>query len=61
MEKEGQCKEANKFYEDAVKIKPNEAKIHHNIAINFKRAGNYDDALKHYKNAINLEPDNSVF
>lgn len=42
-------------------MQPNEAKIHHNMGINLKRAGKLSDALACYRNAINLEPDNSVF
>ena len=40
---------------------PQEAKIHHNMGINLKRAGKLADALACYKSAMDLEPDNSVF
>ena len=42
-------------------MKPNDARIHHNLGINRKRAGKLDDALSHYKSAMEIEPDNSVF
>jgi tetratricopeptide (TPR) repeat protein len=42
-------------------MRPNEAKIHHNMGINLKRAGKLQDALACYKHAMELEPDNSVF
>jgi tetratricopeptide (TPR) repeat protein len=42
-------------------MRPSEAKIHHNMGINLKRAGKLQDALACYKNAMDLEPDNSVF
>jgi Flp pilus assembly protein TadD len=48
-------------YKDALKINPNEAKIHHNLGINMKRAGKLDLALGYYKTAMDLEPDNSVY
>jgi len=44
-EKEGQSKEAHKHYDDALKIKPSEARIYHNLGINMKRAGQMNDAL----------------
>lgn len=61
LEKEGKSHEAFTNYESALKVKPNEARIHHNIGINMKRAGKLEDALSYYKSAMDLEPDNSVF
>jgi len=31
------------------------------MGINMKRTGNLDNALKFYRNAMDLEPDNSIF
>jgi len=61
LEKEGNGPEAQGLYHDALKQNPNEAKIYHNLGINMKRAGKLDQALRYYKDAMDLEPDNSVF
>jgi len=61
LEKEGKSKEAFDNYESALKVKPNEARIHHNLGINMKRAGMLEHALNYYRSAMDLEPDNSVF
>jgi tetratricopeptide (TPR) repeat protein len=61
LEKEGHSNEAHDFYADALKEKPTEARIYHNLGINMKRAGNLEGALTYYKNAMDLEPANSVF
>jgi Flp pilus assembly protein TadD len=60
LDKEGKSNEAKKQYEEAKILKPNDAKIHHNMGINLKRAGKLDEALQYYKKALDLEPDNSV-
>jgi tetratricopeptide (TPR) repeat protein len=31
------------------------------MGINMKRAGKHEDALKYYKNAMDIEPDNSIY
>jgi len=46
LEKEGSSKEAHKQYEDALKQRPHEGRIYHNLGINMKRAGKLADALK---------------
>ena len=37
-----------------------DAKIFHNLGINLKRQGRLDEALKYYKNALDIDPDNSL-
>ena len=49
LEKKGQGNKAEQLYNEAIKLKPDEAKIHHNLGINLKRSGNLKDALSHYK------------
>ena len=61
LEKEGNANDAASHYQEALQQNPNEAKIHHNLGINMKRAGKLEQALGYYKNAMDLEPENSVF
>ena len=48
------------YYREALYQNPKDARIHHNLGINMKRAGRLEDALKYYKRAIELDPENSL-
>lgn len=45
------------LYAAAVRIAPDSAKAHHNLAVARQRAGAYDEALAHYRQALRIYPD----
>lgn len=45
------------LYAAAVRIAPESAKAHHNLAVALQRAGDYDDAIAHYHRALTIYPD----
>jgi tetratricopeptide (TPR) repeat protein len=45
------------LYAAAVRVAPDSAKAHHNLAVALERAGAYDDAIAHYQRALTIYPD----
>ena len=45
------------LYESAVRVAPESAKAHHNLAVALQRAGAFDDAVAHYHRALTIYPD----
>ena len=45
LDKEGKGNEAHEQYQQALVHNPSDARIHHNLGINLKRAGKLEDAL----------------
>ncbi|MBX3023462.1 tetratricopeptide repeat protein [bacterium] len=45
------------LYAATVRIAPDSAKAHHNFAVARQRAGAYDEALAHYRQALRIYPD----
>lgn len=45
------------LYAAAVRVAPDSAKAHHNLAVALQRAGAYDDAVAHYQRALAIYPD----
>jgi tetratricopeptide (TPR) repeat protein len=45
-------------FEEALRLVPNYAQAHHNLAALLQLAGRYDQALDHYRRAVALRPDN---
>ena len=45
------------LYAAAVRVAPDSAKAHHNLAVALQRAGEYDDAIAHYHRALTIYPD----
>jgi len=44
------------LYAAAVRVAPDSAKGHHNLAVALQRAGEYDDAIAHYHRALTIYP-----
>lgn len=55
---QGKFKEATSFLENAVKLKPNEALYHSDLAVCYTNLTMYDEAIEHLEIAAQLEPDN---
>ncbi|MFM8551245.1 MAG: tetratricopeptide repeat protein [Nitrospiraceae bacterium] len=55
-----QWEQAKQQYEAAIKIQPDLAEAHYNLALSLERLGNKKDATAHYKEAANLAPGNQV-
>ncbi|MBN2134398.1 MAG: tetratricopeptide repeat protein [Acidobacteria bacterium] len=53
-------KEAIIRWENGLKMKPNDARFHNNLAIAYENEGNYEKAEYHYKKAIQLNPTNEI-
>ena len=45
------------LYAAAVRVAPESAKAHHNLAVALQRAGDYDNAVAHYYRALFIYPD----
>ena len=43
-------------FKDAIKMRPDRPSAHNNLGLSFFEYGEFDDALAHYKKAIELEP-----
>lgn len=56
--KGGLWKEAILRWENALKLSPNSAKVHNNLAIAYENEGDYVKAEEHYKRALELDPGN---
>jgi Tfp pilus assembly protein PilF len=51
-------KEAILRWENALKLSPNNPKIHNNLAVAYENEGDYLKAEEHYKRALELDPAN---
>lgn len=56
--KRGLWREAILRWENALKIRPNDAKTHNNLGIAYENQGDYDKAELHYKKGLELDPSN---
>lgn len=56
MAKRGLWKEALLRWENALKLSPNDPRIHNNLAIAYENEGDYEKAEVHYKKAMELDP-----
>ncbi len=54
---QGRIPEAVEQYDEAVRIQPNSAVAHNNLAIALVQQGRPDEAIKHYEQALRLKPD----
>ena len=57
MAEQGRTTEALKYFQKALALKPDSAKIHFNLASLFVASGQLDEAVKHYQQALELMPD----
>lgn len=48
------------FFNQALKIKPNDADTYHNMALCYQRQNKNNEAIEYYKKAININPENTV-
>lgn len=53
----GDWRDERALYEAAVRVSPESAKAHHNLAVALQRAGDYDAAVAHYHRALATYPD----
>lgn len=56
----GEYKTCQYWLEKALKIAPNSAQLHNNLANALKHQDKIDQAIDHYRQAITLEPDNAA-
>ena len=57
---QGQWEQAKARYEAAIKVQPELAEAHYDLALTLERLGNKKEATAHYKEAANLAPGNQV-
>lgn len=57
---QGQWEPAKAQYEAAIKVQPELAEAHYDLALTLDRLGNKKEATAHYKEAANLAPGNQV-
>ncbi|MBM4134702.1 MAG: tetratricopeptide repeat protein [Nitrospira sp.] len=57
---QGQWEQAKAQYEAAIKVQPDLAEAHYDLALTLERLGNKKEATAHYKEAANLAPGNQV-
>jgi Tfp pilus assembly protein PilF len=57
---QGQWEQAKAQYEAAIKVQPELAEAHYDLALTLERLGNKKEATAHYKEAANLAPGNQV-
>jgi tetratricopeptide (TPR) repeat protein len=53
----GEWRDERSLYEAAVAAAPDSAKAHHNLAVALQRAGALDDAMMHFRRALEIYPD----
>jgi len=57
---DGRWAEAREHYEHAIRVQPELAEAHYNLALTLDQLGNETDADEHYTQAANLAPGHSV-
>ena len=58
---QNRLEESIEYFEQAIKINPNQASAHNNLGIALARLGQLDRAIEHFKIAIRLRPDNPPY
>jgi len=53
----GRVPEAIGHYEQALRIKPDYAQAHYNLAAALERVGRVQEAIQHYQQALRSKPD----
>ena len=53
----GQCDDAIKYYEEALKIKPDCAEAYNKIGMALNDQRNFDEAIKYFEQALNINPE----
>lgn len=53
--------EAALRWEQIIEIDPNNAKAHNNLGVAYEALERFEDALKEYKKAVKLEPENKIY
>jgi Flp pilus assembly protein TadD len=57
LAQKGQIDEAIRHYEEALRLKPDQAQIHNNLGAAFYQQGRTDEAIGQYQEALRLKPD----
>jgi tetratricopeptide (TPR) repeat protein len=55
--RQGHWSSAIDHYREALRLKPDYAEAHNNIASAFARQERWDDAISHYRKALEIRPD----
>ena len=55
----GEYEQAIDIYQKILCLHPNDAVVHHNMAVNLDRIGRYEEATHHYRQAIQINSDDS--
>lgn len=58
--KEGLWREAAFRWEKIVRMDPQNAKAHNNLAVAYEAMGRFEEAERHYKLALELDPENKA-
>ena len=59
LDKQGRLSEAMYHYEEALRIKPDEAFVYSKMANDLDRIGKLEDAARYYRKSLQLDPDNA--
>ena len=57
LDKKGQIDEAISHYQEALRLKPDDALVYNNLGVAFDKKGMSEDAIHQYREIIRLEPD----
>jgi Flp pilus assembly protein TadD len=57
LDKKGQLDEAISHYQEALRLKPDDALVYNNLGVAFDKKGQSEDAIRQYREIIRLEPD----
>src|SRR4029079_11027985 len=58
MAQRGLWQEALFRFREAERLDPQNPRVHNNLGVAYEAAGDYESALKHYKRALEISPDN---
>jgi Flp pilus assembly protein TadD len=54
---QGRLDDAIRHFLDALRVRPEDEKIHNNLGISLMRQGNLKEATRHFSEALRIKPD----
>ena len=57
--KKGQIDEAIRQYQEAIRLKPDDADAHNNLGVALGQKGQIDEAIRQFQEALRLNPDHA--